>query len=151
MFSQTVEYALRAVTHLAITPDRVHPTSEIAEATKVPLPYLSKVLQSLQRQKIVIVKRGLHGGYSILKPPQELTLYEVVQAVDPIQRITTCPLELASHGKRLCSLHKKLDQAMADMEQAFRTTSLHELVTHPGPSKPLCDESKKRPSKRRVS
>ncbi len=140
MFSQTVEYALRAVTHLAIRPERVHTTGEIAAATKVPPPYLSKVLQSLQKQNIVVVKRGLRGGYLLSKPPQELSLYEVVQAVDPIQRISTCPLELASHGKRLCSLHKKMDQAMADMEQAFRSTNLHELVTASGTSKPLCDQ-----------
>lgn len=148
MFSQTVEYALRAVTHLAIRPDRVHTTGEIAEATKVPPPYLSKVLQSLQKQKIVVVKRGLRGGYLLSKQPHELSLYEVVQAVDPIQRIATCPLELASHGKRLCSLHKKMDQAMADMEHAFRSTNLHELVTAPGPSKPLCDDPSTRSSKK---
>jgi Rrf2 family transcriptional regulator, nitric oxide-sensitive transcriptional repressor len=140
MFSQTVEYALRAVTHMAITPDLVQTTADIAHATKVPSPYLSKVLQSLQRQGIVTVKRGLHGGYVLTKSPQDLTLYEVVNSVDPIQRIETCPLEIASHGKRLCSLHSKMDQAMADMEQAFRTTTLHELVTNPGPSIPLCDD-----------
>lgn len=148
MFSQTVEYALRAVTHLAIKPDRMHTTGEIAEATKVPMPYLSKVLQSLQKQKIVVVKRGLHGGYLLSKPPRELSLYEVVQAVDPIQRIVTCPLEIASHGKRLCSLHRKMDNAMADMEHAFRSTTLHELVNDSGPSKPLCDQPTKRNSSR---
>ncbi len=139
MFSQTVEYALRAVTHLAITPDCVHTTADIAHATKVPSPYLSKVLQSLQKQGIVTVKRGLRGGYQLTKSPKDLTLFEVVHSVDPIQRIETCPLEIASHGKKLCSLHRKMDQAMADMEQAFRTTTLYELVTDPGPSTPLCD------------
>ena len=114
MFSQTVEYALRAVTQLAIYPHCVQTTSDIAQVTKVPLPYLSKVLQSLHRQGILKVKRGLHGGYLLAKSPAELSLYEVVQAVDPIQRIATCPLEIASHGKRLCALHRKMDQALAD-------------------------------------
>jgi Rrf2 family nitric oxide-sensitive transcriptional repressor len=139
MFSQTVEYALRAVTQLAIYPHCVQTTSDIAQVTKVPLPYLSKVLQSLHRQGILKVKRGLHGGYLLAKSPAELSLYEVVQAVDPIQRIATCPLEIASHGKRLCALHRKMDQALADMEAAFRSTTLEELVTNPGPSRPLCD------------
>jgi Rrf2 family protein len=122
MFSQTVEYALRAVTQLAIYPHCVQTTSDIAQVTKVPLPYLSKVLQSLHRQGILKVKRGLHGGYLLAKSPAELSLYEVVQAVDPIQRIATCPLEIASHGKRLCALHRKMDQALADMEAPLRCT-----------------------------
>jgi Rrf2 family protein len=139
MFSQTVEYALRAVTQLATRPGQIQSTQELAEVTKVPAAYLSKVLQSLHRKKIVQVKRGINGGYTLSKSPKELSLYEVVQAVEPIQRIRTCPLELASHGKRLCSLHKKMDLAMAQTESAFRSTTLHDLVNAPGASKPLCD------------
>jgi Rrf2 family protein len=141
MFSLTVEYALRAVTYLAITPNRIHTTADISKATKVPSPYLSKVLQALQKHGIVTVKRGLHGGYHLTKDPKDLSLYEVVNSVDPVQRIETCPLEIASHGKKLCSLHRKMDQAMENMEQAFRTTTLHELVSSSGPSIPLCDSN----------
>lgn len=143
MFSLTVEYALRAVTHLAISPNRIHTTADISLATKVPSPYLSKVLQALQRHGIVTVKRGLHGGYHLTKDPSDLSLYDVVNSVDPIQRIESCPLEIASHGKKLCSLHRKMDQAMENMEQAFRTTTLQELVSSAGPSIPLCDSNDK--------
>ena len=139
MFSQTVEYALRAVVHLAQHAPNAQKTSEIAAATQVPLAYLSKVLQGLRAQKIVQLQRGVGGGVSLARPPQELTILDVVNAVDPIKRITTCPLELSSHGVRLCALHRRMDNAMLAMEQAFQSTTLTELLSDPNPSVPLCD------------
>jgi DNA-binding IscR family transcriptional regulator len=50
MFSQTVEYALRAIVHLAKLPEVLQTTAQIAKATQVPAPYLSKVLQTLTRE-----------------------------------------------------------------------------------------------------
>jgi Rrf2 family transcriptional regulator, nitric oxide-sensitive transcriptional repressor len=139
MFSQTVEYALRAVVHLASNAPNAQTTEEIARATKVPQAYLSKVLQNLVAAKIVRSQRGLGGGMSLVKTPAELTILEVVNAVDPIPRIKTCPLELASHGVRLCPLHKRVDAAMALVEEAFRATTLQEVIDEPSESVPLCD------------
>ena len=139
MFSQTVEYALRAIVHLARQPDILQTTAQIAKATQVPAPYLSKVLQTLARDGLVTVKRGVSGGFLLGKPPEKLSIYEVVQCVDPIRRIHTCPLELSSHRKRLCSLHKKMDDAMESIETVFRQTTLSELMNSPNPSVPLCN------------
>ena len=139
MFTQTVEYALRAVVHLASNAPRAQKTEEIARATKVPPAYLSKVLQSLVQAKILRSQRGIGGGMSLVKTPAELTILEVVNAVDPIQRIKTCPLELASHGVRLCPLHRRVDNALATVEEAFRSTTLQEVIDEPTESIPLCD------------
>ena len=139
MFSQTVEYALRAVALLSErSPDAVT-TDEIATATKVPKPYLSKVLQQLSRAGIVKSQRGVHGGVRLLPDPRELTILEVVNVVDPIRRIQECPLELKSHGVRLCPLHRRLDNALASVEQAFAETTLHDILSEPSESRPLCD------------
>ncbi len=94
MFSQTVEYALRAVVHLAFNATESQTTEQIARATKVPQAYLSKVLQSLVAAGVVKSQRGIGGGMSLVKKPRELTILEVVNAVDPIQRIKTCPLRV---------------------------------------------------------
>ncbi|MCI0461102.1 MAG: Rrf2 family transcriptional regulator [Gemmataceae bacterium] len=138
MISQTVEYALRAVVYLADQGDSPCTTGQIAEATKVPPAYLSKVLQNLGRAQLVHAQRGLHGGFTLSKPPAELTIWDVVQAVEPLQRIRTCPLELAAHRLRLCPLHKRLDDALALIERAFRDTTVAEILAEPSTSKPLC-------------
>ncbi|MFO0950624.1 MAG: Rrf2 family transcriptional regulator [Isosphaeraceae bacterium] len=139
MISQTVEYALRAVVYLAGQAPEPRTTDQIATATLVPKAYLSKVLQGLVRARLVHSQRGIGGGMTLLRAPTELTILEVVNAVDPIQRIRTCPLGLKSHGVRLCPLHKRLDDALARFEGAFRETTLAEVLDEPTESIPLCD------------
>jgi Rrf2 family nitric oxide-sensitive transcriptional repressor len=138
VISQTVEYALRAVVHLAGEAPAARTTDQVAKATRVPRAYLSKVLQSLRRAGLVHSQRGIGGGMTLTKSPAELTILEVVNAVEPIQRIRTCPLELAAHGVHLCPLHRRLDNALELFEDAFRHTTLAEVLAEPSRSVPLC-------------
>ena len=139
MFSQTVEYALRAVVYLADQAPEPRTTEQIAAATRVPRAYLSKVLQSLGRGGIVHSQRGIGGGMTLVKPAAELSILEVANAVEPLQRIRSCPLGLAAHGVRLCPLHRRLDDALALVERAFAKTTLEEIVAEPTSSVPLCN------------
>ncbi len=139
MFSQTVEYALRAVVHLADHAPDPRTTDQIAQATHVPKAYLSKVIQGLCRAKVVQSRRGLGGGVALVKPPAELTILDVVNAVEPIARIRTCPLGLEAHGVRLCPLHRRMDQALGLVEAAFRNSTLAEVLAEPSGSHPLCE------------
>ncbi|HTU24028.1 MAG TPA: Rrf2 family transcriptional regulator [Pirellulales bacterium] len=138
MFTQTVEYALRALVALAAQPDTPQTTRGLAKVTKVPAPYLSKVLQLLTRAELVLAHRGVRGGFSLGRPADEITILEAVTAVDPIQRIKTCPLGLKAHGKHLCPLHKKMDAALAEVEAAFGSTTLADVLAEPTRSVPLC-------------
>ena len=139
MISRTVEYALRAVVYLAGRAPDARTTDQIAAATRVPKAYLSKVLQGLVRAKVVHSQRGIGGGMTLVKKPAELTILEVVNAVEPVGRIHTCPLGLQSHGVRLCPLHRRLDDALALFEDAFRNTTLAEILAEPTTSIPLCE------------
>ena len=139
MFSQTVEYALRAVVHLADHAPSARTNDQIAAATLVPKAYLSKVIQGLRRAKIVHSKRGIGGGVTLVKTPAELTILDVVNAVEPIMRIRQCPLGLKTHGVRLCPLHSRMDKALAMVEEAFQKTTLAEVLAEPTSSHPLCE------------
>ena len=138
MISQTTEYALRAIVHLAAGTEP-QTTQTIAAATKVSPGYLSKVLQILGRAGLVRSQRGLGGGFVLDADPATLTILDVVDAVDPIQRITHCPLKIEEHGTNLCPLHRQLDDAAHCVEQAFRNTTVLELLNDgSNPSLPLC-------------
>lgn len=139
MFSQTVEYALRAAVDLASRGGEPATTDEVARRTQVPVAYLAKILQGLAKAGIVRSQRGVGGGVALAKPPEDLTILEVVNAVDPIRRIKTCPLKLSSHGTRLCPLHRRVDDALAAVEAAFANTTLAEVLAEPSSSVPLCE------------
>lgn len=139
MFSQTVEYALRAVVFLADHSPQPRTTEQIAQATLVPKAYLSKVIQGLCHGGVVQSRRGIGGGVALVKSPKDLTILEVVNAVEPIMRIRECPLGLKTHGVRLCPLHRRMDNALAMVENAFRETTLAEVLAEPTSSHPLCE------------
>ncbi len=140
MFSQTAEYALRVVAYLASLDDPAT-TRELAVSTRIPEGYLAKVIRSLNRAGLVLSHRGLHGGSILARPPQDISVYDVVNAIAPIQRIRTCPLGIRSHGTTLCPLHRKLDDAIALVERTFRASTIADLLSEPSRSKPLCDVS----------
>lgn len=135
MISQTAEYALRAMVYLA-QQESPRTTAAIAEATEVPAGYLSKVMQGLSRAQLVRSQRGLHGGFVLAGDPKRLTVLEVVNAVDPIRRFHECPLGL--HGKNLCPLHSKLNDAAILVEETFGDTTIADLNDVPKSRKPLC-------------
>jgi len=137
MISQTADYALRAIVHLAKAPDEPHITRTIAEATQVPGGYLAKVMQTLVKAGFVDSRRGLRGGFTLKRPADEVSILDIVNAVDPLQRIRSCPLKLPEHRDRLCPLHHKLDQAMADIEKALGSTTIADIVVDPEGSVPL--------------
>jgi Rrf2 family protein len=143
MISPTAEYALRAIVAIAQSNGDATITPHIAELTKVPAGYLSKVLQTLRRAGLVESRRGLGGGFTLARPASDMTVLEVVNAVDPIQRIHHCPLGIESHGASLCPLHERLDEAMAEVERSFAATTIAELLAQPGRSTPFCEREKR--------
>ena len=139
MLTQTVEYALRAMACLAFNPDELTPTPTLAEQTKVPASYLAKVLQMLSAGDLISGRRGVGGGYKLTRPPEDISLLDVINVVDPVERIESCPLGITGHDK-LCPLHHRLDQAAKMLMDLFGSASLADLIKDAGSSIPLCDD-----------
>lgn len=82
------DYASRALLSLALHSGQAIPTSvrDIAERTGLPQPYLEQILLALKGAGLVRSKRGVGGGYILARPPADITLGQIVSAVDgPIQ------------------------------------------------------------------
>ncbi len=137
MISQAVEYSLRAMVILTQNTEEPVTVKAMAERGQIPAAYLSKLLQGLTRAGLVNSQRGVGGGYVLTRRPAEISLADIVNAVEPLQRIQKCPLGISGHIA-LCPLHRKLDQALAAVEQAFRDTTLDDLCRESGGSIPLC-------------
>lgn len=146
MFSRTVEYALRAVVYLGSQAPGARTTEQIADATKVPQAYLSKVIQALNRSGILRSQRGIGGGISLGRDADQLTIYDVVSAVEPWERIQSCPLGIATHGSALCPLHRRMDRAAELVEEALRATTIAEVISEPSGAAPFCEFPACRPA-----
>jgi Rrf2 family protein len=135
---KTAEYALRAVVVLARDPQRYYSADQIAKATRVPRRYVHKVLQALARAELVRSQSGPGGGYALVRPPAEVTILDVVSAIEPITRLRRCPLGLKTHTS-ICPLHRELDDAYAAMEKAFGRVTIAQVLDQPGGVPPLCE------------
>ncbi|MFZ4574783.1 MAG: Rrf2 family transcriptional regulator [Phycisphaerales bacterium] len=138
MFSKTVEYALRAALWLAASPSEPATAERIAIATKVPVGYMSKVLNALVRAGVVTSQRGPSGGFVLAHSPTRVTMLDVVVALEPFPRIDRCPLGLPEHADHLCSLHATLDGLAEVAEQTLKSRTLASLLS-PGRGKGGCD------------
>lgn len=127
MFSQTADYALRAVAHLANCPQRESTIPDISEAIQVNAPYLRKVVNKLRDAEIVEAQRGKGGGIRLKMAPDELTILDVLNATDPMQRYERCPLGLPDHVK-LCPLHSEMDEAIAQIEKVLGSRTIGQLL-----------------------
>lgn len=138
MIPKTAEYALRAVVVLAREPERACSAEQLAEATRLPRRYAHKVLQALVRAGLVRSQSGPGGGYALVRPPKEVSILDVVYAVEPIPRIRRCPLGLPEHTD-LCPLHRELDEACAATERAFARVTIAQLLSQAAGAPPLCE------------
>lgn len=139
MISQTAEYALRAVVHLAQQPSGAAAAQEIAKSIQVPVGYLQKILRQLSRARILSAQRGTGGGFALAKVPTAISVLDVLRAVDSgVVRIEKCPLGITGHTS-LCALHRLLDEQAAAAERIFAATSLAQLVE--GSERALCRQA----------
>ena len=102
MITRQADYAVRSVLDLTLLPDEQAAFSrDIAERQNIPSSFVAKILTRLARQGIVQTQRGLTGGVRLNRPAEEITLLEVIEAIDgPIA------LNLCVRGPELCPLEE---------------------------------------------
>jgi Rrf2 family protein len=128
MISTTAEYALRIMIVLAGA-EGVPTTSEkIAALTKVPTDYSVKVLQMLARENLVRAQRGRGGGFRLSCDPRTTSMLDVINAIEPIDRIDRCPLGREEHRDGLCALHRRLDEVAAMLQDSLRQLTLTQVI-----------------------
>lgn len=91
--TRQADYAVRAMVYLAGLPlDRRVSTAAISKAEGIPLPFLTKVISHLATAGLVVTMRGMGGGVTLGRPPEEITLLQVVEAVDGPILLNRCLL-----------------------------------------------------------
>lgn len=127
--SQSVGYAIQALVFLSDNPEEAKLAKEIAEKSGVPAPYLAKLLKKLGDADIVASKRGYKGGNWLKRPPGEISLLEISEAIDGRRWMGRCLLGLEQcSDERACPTHAFWKEARAGIEQTLRLTTLAEVI-----------------------
>ncbi len=131
MLSNTCKYALRALIYLAkySQNDQRIGIKKISEDLKISSPFLGKILQNLVKQKLLVSTKGPNGGFSLNRPSEEISLWDIVVNVDGEDFFTNCliglrPCYTHDPSKPLCPIHFKYDQHRKHLEHFYRETSL---------------------------
>lgn len=123
MFSKALESALAAMSYLAETYDGGATTQtavQIAAARALHRPVLAKLLTSLAQSGLVTGKPGRNGGFTLARPPGEIALIHIADAVGHRARIRCCPFgpEYGEDKGTPCALHDQV-AGLRDQERAF--------------------------------
>jgi Rrf2 family protein len=127
--TREADYAVRAVLHLAGLPGEVVPRSRIARIMRVPDAFLAKILQRLQRERIVVSVRGVQGGFRLARPPKAISLLEVLEAVQGKQAASACALRPRScrlSGR--CAVHRVWVEVRKETEARLRRETFARLL-----------------------
>lgn len=108
MLSSSSKYAINAVLYIAVhaSEEKKLRATEVADAIKLPSPFLSKLLQSLSRAQLISSTKGPKGGFFITEEAKNNALIEVVKAIDGIHKMEDCALGLKKcSSEHPCPIH----------------------------------------------
>jgi Rrf2 family protein len=129
MLTHTGDYALRGLIYLANDPeDGYHQTRDLAKALNVPANYLGKILQTLAHERIVESRRGLNGGFRLARLPDQIRLFDVLNALEAVPTDPACPLAAGARQIELCALHRRFAAMTAKYIQFLKETTLQDVL-----------------------
>jgi len=135
--SEGVEWGLHCAVLLTVLPsDAALPTGRLAEFHGVPVAYLAKHLQAMSRAGILVAGTGPRGGYRLARPPADVSVLDVVEAIDGEEPAFEC-LEVRRRGptavpareyRTMCGIHRVMVDADAAWRAELARTSVADLA-----------------------
>ncbi len=133
--TKQTDYGIVLLTHLAAQSDRSLNAPELAAETQLPLPMVSKILKILVRDGMLASHRGVKGGYSLSRLPEEITMAEIIAALEGPIAITEC-IDVSSDcaHERLCPVRSNWQRINDAVRGALEQITLAEMT---GPLTPV--------------
>jgi Rrf2 family protein len=127
--SAKADYALRAACELAASVGQPRKAEEIAQAQDIPQKFLENILLELKRAEIIHAQRGVHGGYRLARPPQEITLADVFRAVQgPLMTVQSLRPDTVSYSGAATALQNVWIAVRANLRAVLEAVTLADVV-----------------------
>ncbi len=136
--TKEADYGIMLLGALAARPSgEVHTARQVAGWSSLPLPMVSKILRGLARGGILKSHRGVSGGYSLDRPPEETSVAEVIRALEGPISMVQCGAEPgACEHESACPTRVNWARINEKVEQALERVPISEMVTRPSGSHP---------------
>lgn len=130
IFSRQCEYALQAMVLLALSKEGTHvPIKELTRKLKIPYHFLGKIMQDLTRKGLLVSEKGPRGGFALANPASEITLFQIVDAIDGTSFTSTCVMGFSECSKKHpCAIHAQWESLRDGISAMLLTKSIAELA-----------------------
>lgn len=130
MLSNTCKYAIRAIVYLSVygSEQKKIGIKEISAALDIPSPFLSKIMQTMARKKILHSIKGPHGGFSLGRPAVDISIMDIVEIIDGTDIFDTC-LVRTTHcsDEEPCGIHDKVTAIRKETRTFFINQTIEDL------------------------
>ena len=135
--SKLSDYATVVLGHLAAAPGRVRPAADLAEASRLELPTVSKVLKLLGSAGLVESYRGVSGGYRLARSPEQISVAQIVEAIDGPIGMTECAVHAGQCSHEVhCGVRGPWQRISQVVVRSLREVSLAEMIAPAAPPPP---------------
>ncbi len=123
------EYAIRAIMEMAKNPEMIYTPSSLYEKIDVPKLFLAKILQRLAKKGILKSIRGATGGFSFKKSLQDITLLEIVEAIEGNASLNKCLMDgHLCDRKNFCPVHLIWVEAQESLNRVLSKKSIYQIL-----------------------
>lgn len=127
--SKLTDYGTVVMTALARSPDKQRNAAELAEGTRIAVPTVRKLLKRLTHQGLVESTRGAHGGYRLARAPEDISMADVIAALEGPIGLTECAVHDGRCGiESECSLRGNWQIINRAIREALAGVSLAEMA-----------------------
>jgi Rrf2 family protein len=129
--SKKVEYGLLAIKHIASQANGdILTAKEISNKYNIPFELLSKILQRLAKEKIIVSYQGVKGGYSLVGHPTELKVSQIITAIDGPQKLTGCGADdkKICEQFKTCTIRSPIQKIQSNINEVFENITLSEII-----------------------
>jgi len=135
MLSNTCKYAVRALIYLGkYSADGTKiGIKKISTDLAIPTPFLSKILQNLVKQNVLVSTKGPNGGFGIGQKTTDISLYDIVRIVDGEDFFKNCliglqPCSTHENNEKPCPIHSRFSPIRAQLIQFYQETTISEIL-----------------------
>jgi Rrf2 family protein len=126
--SKTSEYALRILIYMAHVPDQLYTAKQLVKELKVSDKYLRRLMTDLSKSGFIRSIQGRDGGYTFIKSPDDIMLFDIIDSVEGMDKLNGCLLGFEKcSGTDPCAMHYLWVDVRTDLNKVFRETRLSDM------------------------